>query len=71
MRVHLLPTDAGGADDDDTSDDEGDAIGGPDDLRAMIDALEADDGEGEEEGDERSIAALTAAPAPPPAAPAV
>ena len=51
MRVHLLPTDAGGADDDDSSDDEGDAIGGPDDLRAMIDALEADDGEGEEEGE--------------------
>lgn len=51
MRVHLLPTDGGAATDDATSDEESGAIGGPDDLRAVIDALEADDGDGDEEGE--------------------
>ena len=53
MRVHLIPTDghpgAGALSESSSSDDEGDIIGGPEDLRAMINALAADDdGEGDE-----------------------
>lgn len=56
--MHLLPVEAGSEHKDPharsrtaSSDDEGDEIGGPEDLRAMINALEADDGDGDDEGE--------------------